>query len=91
MRLRTKIFLRFAIVVFFFILSGPVFAQLQTDSNKVRTKVGNPPATVEGQWPTTGILTQGPLGGTDHKTRIYDISGGQALDIGNFLGTYSFI
>lgn len=64
----------------------PVFAQLQTDSNRVKTKVGNPPTTAAGGWPTTGTVTQGPFGGSSHA-RIYGNEGKQSLDIANFLGT----
>ncbi|MCL5113933.1 MAG: peptidoglycan DD-metalloendopeptidase family protein [Patescibacteria group bacterium] len=40
-------------------------------------------------WPTSGTLTQGPQGGTDHKTNIYDLNSGkdQAVDIANTTGT----
>jgi len=45
--------------------------------NTVRTKVGEPRG-VEGGWPTTGIITQGPLGAFDHGPLHLN-----AIDIGS--------
>lgn len=39
-----KTFFLFSIVIFAFFFAGIVYAQLQTDSNIVRTRVGNPPS-----------------------------------------------
>lgn len=54
------------------VFTGKLFAQ-----NTVRTKVGAPKG-AEGGWPTTGTLTQGPLGAYDHGRLHLN-----ALDIAN--------
>ncbi len=56
-------------------LSCATVVVAQTSS--VRTKVGTPKGG-DGGWPTTGIITQGPEGGTDHGPLHLN-----ALDIAN--------
>lgn len=67
----------------------PCFAfaqqQYQTDSNLVRTKVGNA-TEASACWPTSGIVTQGPLGITSHAS-IQLRGGGEAVDIAAATGT----
>lgn len=64
----------FSITAFIFLaFTTIVFAQ----TSSVRTKVGNPKGG-DGGWPTTGIITQGPLGAFDHGPLHLN-----ALDIAN--------
>lgn len=63
-------------LLFFTIFFGRIYAQ-----NTVRTKVGQPKG-VEGGWPTTGTITQGPLGAFDHGPKNLN-----AIDIGGGSGT----
>jgi murein DD-endopeptidase MepM/ murein hydrolase activator NlpD len=80
-----KKLLAISFLVTFLLTPALVFAQQQTNSNTVTTKVGNP-KTVSGGWPTTGILTQGPKGALDH-VNIFNGSGAEAVDIANSTGT----
>lgn len=66
--------------------SGIVLAQqYQTDSNTVRTRVGNA-TEASACWPTSGIVSQGPLGITSHAG-IQLRGGGEAVDIAALTGT----
>ncbi len=65
-----------------FVFAHTSFAQ---STSTVKTKVGNPTST-EACWPTTGTVTQGPMGVTSHA-RIQSVGGGQAMDIANGRGT----
>lgn len=74
----------FLSIFFVLIFTFKVFAQ-DHSSNTVVTSVGNPSENIKGGsggWPTTGIVTQGPLGTTDHA--IYTPG---AIDIANSPGT----
>jgi len=62
----------FFAVILLLMSSGLLYAQ-----NTVKTKVGEPKG-AEGGWPTTGIITQGPLGAYDHGPLHLN-----ALDISN--------
>ena len=64
------------------VFSQKAFAQ---STSTVKTKVGNPTST-EACWPTTGTVTQGPMGATSHA-RIQSVGGGPAMDIANVRGT----
>lgn len=66
-------FALFLPTILFLSYSVVVFAQ----TSSVRTKVGNPKGG-DGGWPTTGIITQGPLGAFDHGPLHLN-----ALDIAN--------
>ncbi len=68
-----RLFLSLILYLFFLSYGVGVFAQTST----VRTKVGNPKGG-DGGWPTTGIITQGPLGAYDHGPLHLN-----ALDIAN--------
>ncbi len=68
-----RLFLLLILYLFFLSYGVGVFAQTST----VRTKVGNPKGG-DGGWPTTGIITQGPLGAYDHGPLHLN-----ALDIAN--------
>lgn len=70
----TKIF----ITSFGILFLGAFFTvAIMAQTNTVRTRVGNPKGG-DGGWPTTGVITQGPLGGFDHGP-----NGLNALDIAN--------
>lgn len=68
-----RLFLLFVLCLCFMSYSAVLFAQTST----VRTKVGSPKGG-GGGWPTTGIVTQGPLGAYDHGPLHLN-----ALDIAN--------
>lgn len=51
------------IMLFLILLLAPSLASYASDT--VRTKVGSPKGS-DGGWPTTGFVTQGPLGAYDH-------------------------
>lgn len=62
------------------LLFATIFAERLYAQNTVRTKVGEPRG-VEGGWPTTGYITQGPLGAFDHgplRLNAIDIGGGNS-------------
>lgn len=68
-----KLFFAIILPLLFLSYSVAVFAQ----TSSVRTKVGSPKGG-DGGWPTTGIITQGPLGAFDHGPLHLN-----ALDIAN--------
>ncbi len=70
-----KNILFFVFLFFVIFVSKNVFAQ-----NTVKTKVGEPKGATGG-WPTTGTITQGPLGAYDHgplHLNAIDIGGGNS-------------
>ncbi len=75
-------------ILFLFFSVSLVFGQqkYQTDSNTIHVKIGNPPAGTAGCWPTTGIISQGPLGSSSHA-EIQLKGGGESVDIANNTGT----
>ncbi|MBP7832793.1 MAG: peptidoglycan DD-metalloendopeptidase family protein, partial [Candidatus Levybacteria bacterium] len=79
------------VLLFIFICLNPlsIHAQLQSDSNTVTTRVGNPIITDSG-WPVQdrSMITQGTRGPYGHD-RLYGL-GLQSLDIANVAGTPIF-
>lgn len=68
------------------IIVPSAFAQLQSESNEVRTRVGNPPEGTAGCWPTSGYISQGPSGSASHAG-VQSRGGGPAIDIASSTGT----
>lgn len=74
-----RLFGFFLIILFSFIPVGVLYAQQSSDT--ATTRIGTPKGG-DGEWPTSGNVTQGPKGPAGHGA-----NGLVALDISNSLGT----